>query len=1017
MRGLFRFYESIRQSFVADAAEGKRKMKRVKVDSEEGICRWQDVTHSDMVNVICQSNMCSTDELLSLTFDHAATGVFDDAEVLDDPETSFVYRTGIEYTFSSPAFAQKCDSWDVAGELRNIDTYWAEASDGEVSQFIIPAERRCDFKLICGNGVWNWLKDSNALMAFCLPDILPTKQDMRNAVFSSLATAGVTSRVLTDDEIEDYIRLTLEGAYLDTPITRSNALASTRAGDWSDCVIKDALPVQFEISQRAVMLRSKASAAVLQGMNVEHMKFIDWTLLDKARAMSIPGVVIDGFPSGYQRVIGHNNQDVATFEAIVNSHDMNKKRALESYYFPTKGHDAVHMSYATFFITATNEFLRHDAALTSQQTSIVMAVLAICFGVDHPGFNNPCHIKATGPPGLGKSYCQKAVQELVNVGKCFKCNSESKMASTFPGFPEQLLMLVDEDESATSIAGTTGQLQSEMVDGTITRARAFAEDNVTKISIQPCRRFRFTSANHNYKHNHAMRSRFISVQVTRKENSKKATIFRPKSNMYTLGCLAMRTLTGRTSAAWLAVMFGLVEEADTKPFEVFCAIHAAIFPDSVLKLSPRMKQMVLTMAKFKSLEMMISYYERRVAAPLKSLFCLDFVQFLRANWIIDPYSICFSVQAQLKGIDPNATSKVLALLKNHLAWDPQGRVKFTEDHEYWITDLATSSPFLEAAADKIGLGLALMEQYLENAMTKDGTQKPAVCLHSSGRKEFYCLAPESVATMRTLTAVEESIVEHLLANREDAYFSANMDSMVFKRSVKNAIVKPEFRPPLLKNVPETQINFALHNLAACGIYFYGADPVLQTPRDAQIAVLQVPNFPGSEQVVPGSFADPDFSGEKWYSKGPKMPGIVEWMGDSLQTYLAIRSNKDPVLEKEKQGQAEAIDYYMACMDGEPDELIYTGLFDNGDTEFHEVVERPDPLMIENIDYKPTTRRLSTGSTDSDTDVYFARDQKKVDITQYKNLMCLATEYRLKKMFYGQDEVPLVYKRDGSGLLR
>lgn len=249
------------------------------------------------------------------------------------------------------------------------------------------------------------------------------------------------------------------------------------------------------------------------------------------------------------------------------------------------------------------------------------------------------------------------------------------------------------------------------------------------------------------------------------------------------------------------------------------------------------------------------------------------------------------------------------------------------------------------------------------------------------------VSPESVGTMRTLTAVEESIVDHLLDNKSDAYFSASMDSMVFKRSVKNVILKPELRPPSLKKVPEAQINFALHNLAACGIHFYGTDPALQTTRDAQVAILQVPNFPGSTQVVPGSFADPDFTGGMWYSKGPKMPGIVEWEAESLQMFLAIRSNQDPVLEREKRGQAEAIDYYMACMDGQPDELIYTGVYDNGDTEFHEVAERPDELMINNIDYKPTTRRLSTGNTDGDTDVYFPRDQKKIDITQSTRILC------------------------------
>ena len=132
-----------------------------------------------------------------------------------------------------------------------------------------------------------------------------------------------------------------------------------------------------------------------------------------------------------------------------------------------------------------------------------------------------------------------------------------------------------------------------------------------------------------------------------------------------------------------------------------------------------------------------------------------------------------------------------------------------------------------------------------------------------------------------------------------------------------------------------------------------------------------------------------------------MPGVVEWEAESFQTYLAIRSNKDPILEKEKMGQAEAIDYFLMCMDGEIDELIYTGVYENGETEFHEVAERPDPLMITNIDYKPSTRRLSTGNSDLQEDVYFPRGQKTIDITQYKNLMCRTTEFRLGRMMYGQ----------------
>lgn len=258
----------------------------------------------------------------------------DDEEIVEDPINSLIYRISAERAMDSAAHELRSTSWDVQQELRDFDTYVTDP-DESTSQFLIPADRANSFQRLSGTNAYAWLQDVDRLHEFCLPHIEPTMRDMREAVAQSLSAAGMHMPDLTDDAIKEHLRSTLQGAYLNTPIRRSEIAASISGNTWSNQVVRTALPVQYEYQTDAFKLLEDVRSAFQEGnLTLESVQYVDRYLLTFAQSLVTPGLIIEGFPAGPQRVTEHHKRDLATFSGIVNGRNKEQSGLLKSYYFP-----------------------------------------------------------------------------------------------------------------------------------------------------------------------------------------------------------------------------------------------------------------------------------------------------------------------------------------------------------------------------------------------------------------------------------------------------------------------------------------------------------------------------------------------------------------------------------------------------------------------------------------------------------------------------------------------------------
>lgn len=555
------FNENIR-TYLAKETVGRPKKRSKKDEPVPG--SWKEVKYKDLVDVICQVFMSSSDEVLDITFDHANSDVnmeLDEDEIVEDPEKSLIYRIQAQRVFDSASYEVRMDTWDVSPELRDIATYVTVPDDGS-PQFLIPKERASTFQRLSGNGAYAWLKDVDDLHEFCLPHEQPTLRDMREAVHLSMGTAGMHFTDMTDEDVEGYLRSTVQGAYISTPIRRSEVTSSVSCSTWSDEVVRTALPMQHELAGTAFKLLEDVREAYNVGkVGLEAVKYVDNYLLSQAKSLVTPGLFIEGFPSGPQRVTEHHSLDVATFHGVLQGSNKDQAQVLRSFYFPEMPDEVKGvMARPSFWYRSLSEYYYYDAALSGQQTQINLGINSIGYGVDYPGFGKPCHIMATGPPAVGKSYAFKVAQANICAGKVYACNSESKFAATLQNVREQCVMIEDENEDAKSQSGSTGQKQSILVDGVVTRMRANIEKGVSESMTIPNRRYTVTAGNDRHV-NHALSSRYIHIQVTGATDDTQASAYRKQGENYSIGCLAnkvnscmLRTLAIRLICSYIYLL-------------------------------------------------------------------------------------------------------------------------------------------------------------------------------------------------------------------------------------------------------------------------------------------------------------------------------------------------------------------------------------------------------------------------------------------------------------------------------
>ena len=976
---------------------------------------WRAIKRADIAQCIAQIYLGDVEEVTHISYTvQSSVQPNADLDVDSDDEDgavpsqavdasdSLLYRLSAKRMFDHASQQWKMEQWGTNETMRELETY---SSGG---QFTIAAAELCNFQVLRNAGGGGWLLCADVLDNFLLPDVKPTVGDMRKYLVSLTHLGGgqtAAVHMLDDEEVSDSIGRLLPPTHMNPnqPIVRS---ATPIAGlSWSDTTVAMCLPTQNHAVSYWSMLRDKAHVAFQAGkLDSTLLQWLDEQIIEYIDILFAAGQVTPGLPASYGRVRAAFNQDRAAFAQVVGGPNKRVAETLLSCYFPPAPPDD--MSHQTLFIYQLHDFLQVEAGLNAQQTLIAAAVFSMSFIVDHPGFGNPCSIQAEGPPGLGKSYIQKVMVEMINTGKVLKCNSYSSQAMTYEGMEEQCLLLMDENVNQGVKGGQTGQRQSSMIDGTLSRARADAEAKRTEIFSVACRYVEFAASN--YELNNAMKKRYVCLPVTGDGKTAEKS-FTQKTPAYVTACVGWKLVTGLTTFPYLYKMFRLVE-CSMDLYDIFAELHAHVYPDSMLKQILRVKESIGVMAKSTTLMALVSLYHRRHRGAVAEVNTIALLQWLQVNWICDPYCIWFAAQCQLAGNDPNRNYKILSWLKNNLKKQAGGSIDFCENEpDYYITTFEINDARMEAQADLIGLGLAILKEGLRDMSLKKGAAPPAVISYQVNRSTHYCVHRNKVTSMKTLTVAEQVIVDLLISKMAQATANADLTHWVFPRSVRNKISQPDERIEGLANVSETEVDTALRELeTSLGITMYTGTGTMRgtSERRDEVCVIDNIRLNTSKKAPPGSMLDQDYTDNVYYTDGRILAGGIVFDAKKMHEYLEIQAGRDPALIEAKERSAELANLFFTACGVSEGSQIFNGVGKNGEiAEWHDVEVPEKSPMIRNPYYTGGRGRLSSFSqAAADNTHIFKSNEKKVKISPDLKLAKRVIDKRCQALYFDTKEI-------------
>jgi hypothetical protein len=924
------FLEQCQELFNEDPAE-RQRAKRSKRDIPRQ--SFESISRTDVAQVISQIYMGDPAEKLSVDYTASSEAAADaatfDSDSDDDDddeepnENSILHRLGPRY-FSSEIQKFIMDGNGINDRFKEKDTYIKQ--DNGATYFQALSDDSTRFQLLCNDGA-TWLKpDANVLDTFLLPHEKPTAEEVRRWLLSLSHMVGASTgaiRKMTTEEVMEAAANLMAPTHMNPrqPMTKQ---AMPTGLTWSDQIAQSCLPMQAYLVNEGASMRSMVISATHQGkLPNEAIVAVDKDIIDNLTVVFTPGLKIKGLPEGPQRTRQAFYEDVALYNQIMAGHDTRSAAMLKRMLFPPK--PPANMAWQTFFFDQINNFLQVHAGLNGQQSHIGSAVYILSYLVDYNGFGKPCSVQAEGPPGLGKSYIMKVLCEMINAGKVLKCNSFSKEAMTYQGMQEQTVLIMDENVNQGVKGGQTGANQSQMIDGHLKRFRANADTQTTEGFSVACRHVQFAASNHEL--NGAMKSRYCSLPVTSEGREKH---FGKKSLDYAVMCLGWKLISGMTTAPWLMEMMKLVSPS-TELYDVFCEVHATVYEDSSLKEKPRLKETVANMALGASLYTAISLYFRTKEQPVCENFSLELLQWLQVNWIVDPYSIWFSYTTQCRGNDINRVSKVLSWLKNNLKKTAAGTIDFPDsDPDYLITTFVENDSRMETEADTIGLGLAILQETINELTVKKGSAPPSIIKYVMGKSTHFCVHREHVKSQKTLTAAEQAIVQLLLSKKELRHASHDLQRWVYPRSVKEAITKNALRPPALKGCTDVDIELALTNMSAptaFGLHIYTetSGGLRGSERQDQLAIVDPVRLLTSKRAPAGSILDPTYTDAVNYSVNKIIAGGASVDAALMTKYELMIAGKDPELAAANLQHEKLANTFFTAAGAADNELIFDGI--------------------------------------------------------------------------------------------
>jgi len=960
---------------------------------------------NDLSKCLVQQRMSHADETMEVTFDHAGiasdlamTDLVDEDgddgpagdDLSDDPPTSFICKLSARAHFEHAVVQLAAKSNRVSDPDATFATYVKNDADGNMTFAVTDAERLSRLRLLDmrSDSGGNWLQSSMQLLTFMHPYFTPSAHDLEQWLQAQAAVVGLSAsdlEVMTREEIEAQINELMLSPALYAPITAVSIGVSSGAATWSDCRYEEVYPenAAWMAACRRDTLRIERAIALGQLPPSETRHNVEHIVADLRMCAAEP---LKGWPPAYSKVRRSVARDMLQFNRVLQGSDEFARETSRITMFPFEttedGEGGVpeNMTRQTFVMVQFVELQRCEFGLDRPQSHMNAVIYPWSFVLLVPAFGYPGSIQARGPPGSGKGEAKKRLQPCVNIDMWFNVDSISEQGTTYTGLPEQCFWDMDENMSQGKSGGSTLTQQTTDSNGISKRARASADEEVTKCIAVACRHVNLGSSN--LALNEAMKDRAVDIDLPRAMGEIRTAVTPGAPHM----AAAFRILTGLSVWPWLFAMAGLFDWEETV-LEMFVGINAVMLPKSKLAGHARTKESIRILAIGISVFEIVSMYYRCEMKELKEDGSYNFLTFVRANAMLSPTAVWEAYLLITTGTDPRRDSKVLSIFKQNLKQLPGGMYDTMDDDLYFAskfvkTNADTEPKEFNVAANACGLGQAIAEEGLASMLAKKDTKSghPILKLvqESPGSSRLrYAVLASAVSTLTVLTAAESGILDCLLdvVAKKQAYISADETQYIFKESIRSRLLAPTPKDPMGK-YGSRDIMAANELLKRVDDLGYESEAGLLK----NIAVVHPTELPSSQVAIDGGPLDPNGVGVLFGA----MPfgNVIAVDIEGLRSYKRMRDGLTPA-ESDATNMTRRMGsrFFRAC--GAPaGEKVFAGVGDSDEVNSFMVIDDADdatPINIENPRYTHRANRLTRSVKDPNESVLFKRSQKSVRV--------------------------------------
>lgn len=982
---------------------------------------------NDLAKCLVQQRMSHADETMELTFDHAGMSVDltltdladvaadDDGDdgptsvsLAEDPHTSLVYRLAASAHFKHAIVQLANKSNRVAGEDAEFTTYVKTDADGNMTFAVTDPERLSRIRVLDmrSGSSGGWLQSSMQLLKFKHPHFQPSAHELEQWLQAQAGIVGLSTsdiEEMTREELEEHVSELMLSPALYAPISSIATGVSSGASTWSECRYEEVYPenAAWMASCRKDTVKIEREIRAGRLLPGEERYNVDHIVSELRMCASGP---LKGWPPAYAKVRRSVSRDILQFNKNLKGPDDFARETSRTVMFPLDDSDADggvgipdNMTFQTFLMVQFVELQRCEFGLDRPQSHMNAVIYPWSFVLLVPAFGYPGSIQARGPPGSGKGEAKKRLQPCVNQDMWYNVDSISEMATTYSGLPEQCFWDMDENMSQGKAAGTTLTQQTTDSNGISKRARASADEEVTKCIPIACRHVNLGS--YNIALPDALKDRAVDIDLPRAMGEVRTAVTRGAPYM----AAVFRILTGLSVWPWLFAMAGLFTWEETV-LEMFFGINAVMLPQSKVAGHARTKESIRILSIGITVFEIVSMYYRRTARELKEDGSYKFLSFVRANAMLSPTAVWEAYLLITTGTDPRRDPKVLAIFKQNLKQLPGGMYETMEDDLYFATKFVKANADTEpkefvVAANACGLGQAIAEEGLASMLVRKDTTSGHPILKlvqetpGSSRLRYAVLA-SAVSTLSVLTAAESGILDCLvnIVDENSAEISADETQYIFKETVRTRILMPTPRDPMGK-FGKSDIMAANELLQRVEGLGYESTPGLVK----DIAVVHPTQLPSSQVAIDGGPLDPEGKGVLFGS----MPfgNVIAVDIDGLNNYKQMRDGLTPA-ESDANDMVRRLGsrFFRAC--GAPaGENVFAGVGGAEEVNSFMVVSDIDdntPLDIENPRYTHRANRVTKSIKDPNESVLFKRNAKTVRVSSDLHLCKKINDFNARR---------------------